>query len=61
MRCEFCNKKIIYEFECKCFKKLCITCLPYYKHNCLFDYKTHHKQTLSDQNPQIIPPKVTLM
>ena len=59
MRCELCKKKNLYEYECKCLKKLCLTCLPYYIHNCSYDYRKKHKNNLFETNPKIIATKIT--
>ena len=61
MRCSKCNKKTIMEYECKCLKKFCLNCLPYFIHDCLFDYKKTHKDLLKETNPQILAEKVVIL
>jgi hypothetical protein len=46
MRCLQCKKKTSIEFDCKCSKKFCINCLPWYNHNCAFDYKQNRSDHL---------------
>lgn len=53
-RCSNCNKKKnIMVFECKCTKEFCLNCLPFYVHQCTFDYKQENKQTLSNNNQKL--------
>ena len=59
MRCIFCRRKTMDEYECKCLKKFCLNCLPYYIHNCSYDYKKEKQNILSETNPKIIAPKIT--
>ena len=58
MRCTQCRKKIMIDYSCKCSNNFCLNCLPYYKHNCTFDYKEDRKNNLTETNPKIIPIKV---
>lgn len=46
MRCLQCKKKTVIEFDCKCARKFCINCLPWYNHNCTFDYKLEQSNNL---------------
>ena len=46
------------EYECKCSLKFCLNCLPYYIHNCTFDYKKDRQNMLTENNPKIIAIKV---
>lgn len=58
MRCSRCRKKIIIEYDCKCSLKLCLDCLPFFKHNCTYDYKLDKQQHLEENNPKIVAIKV---
>ena len=58
MRCNKCRKKTLIEYECKCLLKFCLNCLPYYSHNCTFDYKKDRQNMLTENNPKIIAIKV---
>lgn len=60
MRCTLCRKKTIMISECKCLEKFCLNCLPHDIHNCIYDYKQAKKDILTEANPKIIPPKVTI-
>ena len=59
MRCINCRKKTTFEHECKCLKKFCLNCLPFYIHNCSYDYKSDNKLKLEENNPKIITIKVS--
>ena len=59
MRCSKCNKKIIMNYECKCKQNFCLNCLPFYIHNCTYDYKKEKKDMLQENNPKIIAIKVS--
>lgn len=61
MKCLNCNKKKLFHVECKCFKKLCLNCLPYYVHNCTYDYKTEKKSILDNNNPRIEAEKIKVI
>lgn len=58
MRCSKCNKRIIMNYECKCKQNFCLNCLPFYTHNCTYDYKKEKKDMLQENNPKIIAIKV---
>ena len=58
MRCQFCKKKTIVEQECKCLKKFCLNCLPYFAHNCPFNYRKKKQDNLAEENEKIIAAKV---
>jgi hypothetical protein len=58
MRCSKCNKKSLFEYECRCLKKFCLNCLPYFNHSCQFDYKKQRMDYIKDENPLIILAKV---
>ena len=47
MKCCQCRKKTSLEFDCKCSKKFCLNCLPWYNHNCTFDYKKNQAGNLT--------------
>ena len=58
-RCQQCRKKTLFTNECKCLKKFCLNCSPFYAHNCSYDYKKDRKDFISEANPEIIPIKVS--
>ena len=58
MRCVLCKKKTMAEYECKCLKKFCLNCLPYFIHNCTYDYKKDKKNNITELNPKIMFQKV---
>ena len=58
MRCVLCKKKTMPEYECKCLKKFCLNCLPYFIHNCTYDYKKDKKNNITELNPKIMFQKV---
>lgn len=59
MRCQLCKKKTIFDHECKCLKKFCLNCLPYFVHNCSYDYKKNRQESLTEENEKIIAVKVS--
>ena len=59
MRCSKCNKKIIMEYTCKCNNNFCLSCLPFYEHNCTYDYRSNKQLNLKENNPKLIPIKVS--
>ena len=61
MRCLNCKKKTNFQTECKCLKKFCLNCLPYYAHECTYDYKTEKKTILVDNNPKIEAEKIIVI
>lgn len=61
MKCTNCGKKTLFEHECKCLKKFCLNCLPYFNHDCTFDYKNKKKENLTENNPKIIAIKVNTL
>ncbi len=58
MRCNYCRKKTLCEYECKCLQKFCLNCLPFYIHNCSYDYKKERQNNLTESNPKIIAQKI---
>ena len=62
MKCEKCSKKIknsiINVNQCKCEKHYCTECLPYFNHNCSFDYKKTKKEILKVENEPVIAQKI---
>jgi len=58
MRCVNCKKKTLIEYTCKCNTNFCLNCLPYYIHNCTYDYKNNKQNDLTKSNPKLIPVKV---
>lgn len=57
-RCFFCKKKHLMTNECKCKNIFCLTCLPYYIHNCSYDYKKEKQKILQEDNVKIEASKV---
>lgn len=57
-RCYLCKKKRIPIEKCKCNSIFCLECLPFFKHNCSFDWKKENKLILERLNPKIIAIKV---
>ena len=61
MRCSKCNKKINMNYECKCKQIFCLNCLPFYIHNCTFDYREYKKGLIQENNPKINAIKVSTL
>ena len=62
-RCFNCSKKtLICEF-CKCNTKdcFCLDCVPFYKHKCSYDWRQNKKDSLIEDNPQIIASKLQII
>lgn len=58
-RCFFCCKSLgLLGIKCRCEHYFCSTHRHADKHNCTFDYKSHHKQQLRKNNVKVIPDKV---
>lgn len=60
-KCSKCNKKKIILDKCKCEYMFCLDCLPYFNHNCIFDWKGYNKNHLSKNNPKIEFVKVSTL
>ena len=58
MRCDKCNKKNLCITECKCTKSFCLACLPFFNHNCAFNWQNEKKEDLTKTNPKILAVKV---
>ena len=62
MKCSKCSKKIknsiINVNQCKCERHFCNDCLPYFNHNCSYDYRKSKKEILKVENEVIMPEKV---
>ena len=58
MRCDNCNKKNLCITECKCTKLFCLVCLPFFNHNCAFNWQHEKKEDLAKANPKILALKV---
>lgn len=58
-RCFQCKKKKIIIEECKCKYNFCLNCLPFFVHNCIFDWKKENKDILTKSNPKIEAIKVS--
>lgn len=59
MKCFHCKKKKGIQFDCKCGSKFCLNCLPYYIHNCSFNYKDKNKEELKKNNIEVVSAKVS--
>lgn len=58
-RCFFCCKSLgLLGIKCRCEHYFCSTHRHADKHNCTFDYKSHHQQQLKKNNVKVIPDKV---
>ena len=56
--CFFCgkhkkNKKSLLLYDCRCNNQYCAEHLIPEIHNCIFDYKTNHKEKIKIDNPKI--------
>lgn len=51
MKCFQCKKKVLFLIDCRCSKKLCISCSHAEVHNCTFDYKTLEQTNIKKMNP----------
>ncbi len=58
-RCNKCLKKKLVIEKCKCEKDLCLDCLPFFNHNCSFDWQKDNKSNLTKTNPKIMAVKVS--
>jgi hypothetical protein len=56
--CNKCLKKKLFLNICKCDNYFCLDCLPYFNHNCKFDWKKNNRDLLFKNNPVIKPIKV---
>ena len=52
-KCSKCNKKKVFIENCKCGEEFCLDCLPFYKHECTFDWKKEKQQNLISSNPKM--------
>ena len=52
-RCFKCQKKTLVINNCKCDNNYCLNCLPYYNHNCNYNWKKDKKDILQNSNPVI--------
>ena len=58
-RCKQCNKKTgLNYFECKCGNEFCAEHRYSYEHNCSFDHKKIHLETIKNNNPLIVAAKM---
>lgn len=48
MRCMKCSKRRQPIEECKCKGVFCLNCLPYFSHNCTFDWKANKNAQLTN-------------
>ena len=55
--CKCRRKKLIVE-KCKCDFEYCLDCLPFFNHNCIFDWKKENQNNLLKLNPKIEAIKV---
>ena len=52
-KCSNCCKKKIFIERCKCSNEFCLECLPYFNHDCTFNWKKEKQQNLVSTNPKI--------
>jgi len=52
-RCSKCLKKKIFIEKCKCDNNYCLDCLPYFNHDCNYDWTRNNKDKLIKLNPKI--------
>ena len=57
-KCEFCKKKELLGFSCRCKKIFCCRHRLPHEHNCSFDFKTLKQKQLHKENPKLVPIKV---
>ena len=57
-RCFQCKKKSNFNFDCKCNKLFCLNCLPFYSHNCSFNFREMNQNNLKNENEKIVKSKV---
>jgi hypothetical protein len=57
-RCSKCLKKKLFTEKCKCDNNYCLDCLPYFNHNCNYDWMKNNKDKLIKSNPKIEAIKV---
>jgi len=58
MRCDSCNRKMIFAIDCVCKHKFCVSCRLPEAHNCKYDYTSEWKQALEKRNPVVVSEKV---
>jgi hypothetical protein len=57
-KCFQCKKKSNFNFDCKCKNLFCLNCLPFYQHNCVFNFKDEKQNILKKENEKIMKDKV---
>jgi len=58
-KCNKCNKKLgLTAIRCRCGLKFCAKHRYSDQHECTFDYKTHGRKALEENNPQVIGSKL---
>lgn len=57
-KCSKCFKKKILIEKCKCENFFCLNCLPYFNHNCSYDWRKNNQDRLNKLNPKIEAIKV---
>ena len=57
-KCYMCRKKTLISTTCKCKNNYCFECLPYFNHNCKYNWITDKQNDLTKENPQIIRKKI---
>ena len=60
MKCFSCSRKVkeLSCNQCRCQEFFCSSCLPFFQHNCSYDYKKDKKEKLSNENVLVVPKKV---
>jgi len=57
-KCSRCLKKKLFTEQCKCENNFCLDCLPYFNHNCTYDWIKNNQERLNKSNPKIESVKV---
>ena len=58
-KCSRCLKKKLFIEKCKCENNFCLDCLPYFNHNCDYDWVKNNQDRLNKSNPKIECVKVS--
>lgn len=59
--CGCCKKKLklISTFTCRCKKSFCAKHRFFDQHDCTFDYKSEARTKISENNPKLVPKKIS--
>jgi len=58
-KCYKCKRRKLIIESCKCNFEFCLDCLPFFNHNCIFDWRKENKNILERTNPKIEAIKVS--